>query len=83
MFDGPASERSEARRALFADLIDATLPLAEGVDGRKVLAWRINAKFAHAALLQRARFSTEPAPLRQAKRLADGHLALCEAMLLS
>ncbi|WP_375173579.1 hypothetical protein [Pseudooceanicola sp.] len=55
------------QRAAMIDLVDAIRPPERG---REVLARRIEAKFAQAALLQRALFSTDEAEARQAATLA-------------
>jgi hypothetical protein len=54
-------------RAAMIDLVDAIRPPDRG---REVLARRIEAKFAQAALLQRAYFSKNEAEARQAATLA-------------
>ena len=79
MFDGPASEVTEARRGTVLEILDAMMP-PDG--GRTVLNWRIEAKMAHASLLRRSRFANDPRFALRAKRLAARNLATCDALLL-
>lgn len=71
--DGAAAARD---RAWMVGLIDALLPVSD-IPGRSVLAMRIEAKMAHAALLTRAEFSGNA----RARRLAQRHVARCAALL--
>lgn len=79
--DGPASEETARERAMFADLLEAVLP-GSGVPGRAVWRWRIEAKAAQAALLQRALFAGDARIAGQAGRLAQGYVAHCREMVL-
>lgn len=79
MFDGPASERTEAQRAAMIGLLEAVMPAEHG---RTVLHLRIEAKMAQAALLSRASFNTDDADARRALALAELRLAECTGMLL-
>lgn len=79
MFDGPASERTKARRADMIDMLDAVRPM----DRRhEVLAMRIDAKVAQAALLTRATFNRDPIDMQRAKRLARQRVEDCTGVLL-
>lgn len=79
MTDGPASEITRARRDAAAALMAAVTAPDEA---RQALAWRIEAKAAQAALLQRATFGTDRRFAVRARRLALRQTAECEAMLL-
>lgn len=80
MFDGPGSEQTARARAQMVDILDAMMP--EG-RGRDVLAWRVEAKMAHAMLLTRAVFAQDRAEARWAAQTADRLTAECRAFLLS
>lgn len=80
--DGPAADRTKARRDLFVDMIDAVLPDATDLEPRRVFHWRLRAKAAHSALLQDTVFSTDMRRVREAERLAQMHISQCEAILL-
>lgn len=80
MFDGPGSEDTAAERALLIDLIEAIMPANRG---REVLAWRIDAKMAHAMLLNRAAFSQDPREAVWAARMAERLVGQCRSYLLS
>lgn len=79
LFDGAASERTEATRQTVIDVLDAMMPPERG---REVLNLRIEAKMAHAALLTRATFNQDPHDARWAARVAARNSAACEAVLL-
>ena len=76
----PEAERTEAQRANLIDILDAVMPPDRG---RQVLHWRVEAKMAHAALLQRGRFNQDPADALWARRLAAEQTDRCRAYLLS
>lgn len=80
MVDGPGSEHTARQRAAMIDLIAATMP---DDYGRTVLHWRISAKTAHRALLDRATFTDDPDDAAWALKTADGLMANCTGMLLS
>jgi hypothetical protein len=84
MFDGRASEITEARRAGFLDLLDAVSPVAveSGLEGSTILHWRIEAKLAQAELLQRETFGTTPREKRAAARLSQRLLVQCTGLLV-
>ncbi|MEZ5755625.1 MAG: hypothetical protein R3D90_12935 [Paracoccaceae bacterium] len=75
LVDGPASDITKARRAAALDVLSALTPPGEEV---QVMAWRVEAKAAHAALLRQtlpqislpARHGPTPAQTRAAKRAA-------------
>ena len=78
LFDGPASEETRRRRDALADILDAIAPA--GAETR-LMALRIEAKAAHAALLSQAAFGRDPGRLAalRASRLIDQ----CAGFLLS
>lgn len=80
LMSDPASDRTEAQRAAMLSLIDAIMTPDQG---RDVLAWRIDAKQAHAVLLTRATFNDNPADATWALRRAEAELAACTGLLLS
>ncbi|SLN25905.1 hypothetical protein PSA7680_01119 [Pseudoruegeria aquimaris] len=79
MFDGAASEITMAHRDSVIDILDALMPPERG---RDVLAMRIEAKMAHAALLTRATFNDDTEDAAWAKATAVRLAAECEALLL-
>ncbi len=80
MFDGPGSETTERQRNAVVDILETMIPKGQG---RAVLALRIEAKMAHAALLTRATFSTEPQDAKWALRTAERLTSDCKSFLLS
>lgn len=76
----PAAERTEAQRAAMLSLLDAVM--APDQD-RNALAWRIDAKQAHAVLLRRATFNDDAEDAAWALSQAETHLARCTGLLLS
>lgn len=79
LMDTASADRSQARRNMFADLLDA----ARAPDqGRQVLAWRIEAKVAQAALLTTATFGTHPDQKRAAAERAKAQIDMCDRLLL-
>lgn len=69
----------QERRASFVALLDASMPAQAG---RIILNRRIEAKFAHAALLQLADLGPDPQRARHARMAANMHLTTCSRMLL-
>lgn len=84
LFDGPGSEQTARLKAVFDDLIAATLPDVHqsGISGRTALHWQVNAKMAQAVLLQTAVFGTETARASQARVLSDRYLTTCRRLIL-
>ncbi|MEP2784325.1 MAG: hypothetical protein ABJO67_05470 [Pseudoruegeria sp.] len=80
MFDGPGSESTEKRRNTVVEILEAMIPPDQG---RTVLAWRIEAKMAHSALLARAAFSLDKKEADWAFRTAQRMTSECESFLLS
>lgn len=79
MFDGPGSERTAEELAAVVTLIGASM--AEG-EGRRVLAWRIDAKVAQRGLLHQARFGRDQRLAETAAARAEALAAECRALLL-
>jgi len=84
MVDGPASVRTEELRDGFTALIDATLPDARayGLPAPYAMHWRLTAKAAQAALLQTARFGTDPRQVMRSAEIAEARVAECTALLI-
>lgn len=82
LFDGPLSERTAQQIRYFDDIIAALLPDA-ALPGRKVLAWRIDAKMAQASLLQQATFGTTAPRKARADSLSSQYLQGCSGLLPS
>jgi hypothetical protein len=79
MFDGPGSERTHTELLAMISLAEASMP--EGA-GPQVLAWRIDAKVAHRALLHQARFVADPKLAETAAARAEALAADCRSMVL-
>lgn len=77
LVDGPASDLTKARRAAVLDVVASLTP--PGAEAQ-VMAWRVEAKAAHAALLGQSRHGPAPNQTRAAKRAAM-LLQSCEAYL--
>ena len=77
LVDGPASEITKTRRASVLDVVAALTPPGQEA---QVMAWRVEAKAAHAALLGQSRHGPAPDQTRAAKRAAL-LLQSCEAYL--
>lgn len=75
--DGPASDVTKARRAAVLDLVAALTPPGQEA---QVMAWRVEAKAAHAALLGQTRHG-DPAATTRADARAGHLLRQCEAFL--
>ncbi|MBW4708183.1 hypothetical protein KX928_10345 [Roseobacter sp. YSTF-M11] len=73
------ADHLQNRRATFVSLLEATID--EG-DQRRMLSYRIDAKFAHAALLQTATFGQDDDHAAAARQLADLYLLNCSRLLL-
>ncbi len=71
--------RAERRRNSFAAMLDA---VRAPDTGRTVLAWRIEAKAAQAALLLVATFGTDPGRRATAAASAADHIARCDQLML-
>lgn len=84
MFDGPASEIADKRRAQFDSLLEAVMPDARdwGMPGEMALSWRLTAKMAQAQLLQRSVFQSDAFIAEQSKRAADRFFAECRGHIL-
>ncbi|KAJ55735.1 hypothetical protein ACMU_13695 [Actibacterium mucosum KCTC 23349] len=80
LFDGPLSAQTARQVQFLNDLIAAMLPDAQET-GREVLSWRIDAKFAQAALLQQAVFGTDNRRANRAQVLATQYIQGCRSLL--
>ena len=80
LMNDPASERTETHRATMIALLDAVSPPNRG---RDILAWRIDAKSAHAMLLTRATFNDDTEDAAWALRRAQTQVSACTGLLLS
>lgn len=78
---GHAAEEAQRRRMAFVELLDALVPdaYANGLSPRRVLAWRIDAKFAYAAMLQQDTFSSAAPQVARTNMV----LTFCDELLLS
>ena len=79
MFDGPASERTQAELHAVVALIEASMPKGAST---QVMAWRIDAKVAQRALLAQARFAADPHLAQAAAARAEALAANCRALIL-
>ena len=79
MFDSDAAAQTEAQRAAVIELLNATM---EADQASQVLATRIDAKMAHAALLTRATFNDDPEDAAWAAALAQDQQTTCLSYLL-
>ena len=77
LVDGPASEVTKARRAAVLEVVEAMMP--PGSETR-VMAWRVEAKAAHAMLLGQSR-QGDPAAMARAARRAQALETACTAYL--
>ena len=80
MFDGPASEHTKRHRDTVLELVAATMHPARDSD---VMQWRIAAKVAQAALLNRATFNADARDAAWASAQADRLTRECTGLLLS
>ncbi len=76
----PAADETQTHRSRMLELLEAVAPTDPGPE---VLSWRINAKMAHAALLTRAAFGTEPGDANWARARAAAAIRTCTGLLLS
>ncbi|MEL6643296.1 MAG: hypothetical protein AAFQ79_05115 [Pseudomonadota bacterium] len=70
----------EAQRAAMTDLLDA---VTDTESQNRALAWRIDAKAAHKALLRQATFDLHTERSSAARRLSRAHIRVCTAFLLA
>jgi len=82
LFSGVASDEAETRRDLFLTLLDAVLPDAEVTASHLPLAWRIDAKAAHASLLATSVFGMYPERSARAGDLARSYIQRCDRLIL-
>ena len=75
--DGPASDRTRQDRDVMLTLVDAAMRQGAEV---QVMAWRVEAKVAHAALLAQSR-SPDPALAVRAERRAAVLMQGCSAIM--
>lgn len=75
-----ASARTAALREAMIELVEAVMPNDRG---REVLAVRIEAKQAQAALLTRATFQPDKSGADWAARRAESEIAACTALLVA
>ena len=73
LVDGPASEATSRQRDAMLALVEAVLPPEAAP---RAMHWRIEAKVAQAALLNRARFAKDPVAEARAADLVRQCLAL-------
>jgi len=85
MFDGPESERTQARRDQFVGLLEVTVQdaVADGMPGNLVMGWRLNAKVAQADLLRKSRFATDPRLAAHATIRAETLIRDCDRWILN
>lgn len=76
----PGAEETEAWRNAMASLLEAVM---EPEGGRRVLATRIEAKLAHAQLLNRAKFNDDPDDAAWARREAALLISFCTHFVLT
>ena len=80
LVDGPEADRIAADRGEMLMLLEATQPMESA---RDYLAYRIDVKMAHAALLTQASFGQNPQSAENARRLALVYTSQCRDLLLS
>lgn len=82
-FDGAASEAADTRYHLFLDLLEAVREdaLNDGLPGRRLLHWRVESRAAHATLLHRATFHTDPIASDISRQAADTYISNCDRLL--
>lgn len=76
---GAGADLAERRRNAMVELLEAVMPEDRG---RDVLAWRIDAKVAQAALLTRATFNADEDDARWAHQRAETLVATCHGLVL-
>lgn len=79
LISDPRADEFEARRLSFVALLDATVTPDTA---RQTLHYRINAKHAHAGLLQVARFNLDTSRANAARSAAARLLSQCDYLLL-
>ena len=77
LVDGPASDATKARRASLIEVVEAMMPPGSEA---QVMAWRVEAKAAHATLLGQSRHGT-PAAMARAAQRAQALESACIAYL--
>lgn len=77
LVDGPASDITKARRSAVLDVVASLTPPGQEA---QVMAWRVEAKAAHATLLGQSRHGT-PAAMARAAHQAQALEAACTAYL--
>lgn len=78
LLSDPGSGQTDHLRQSMIDLMEAAQPAHPGP---QAMAWRLEAKVAAAALLQRATFGTTPAHQAMAQRQINALIAGCRALL--
>ena len=79
LMSDPASDETAARRDEMLALLEA---VAAPDQGCAIMAWRVNAQAAHAALLRRAHFNEDPADAAWALAEARRAGTACTGLLL-
>ncbi|MEX0311995.1 MAG: hypothetical protein AB3N17_17305 [Tateyamaria sp.] len=79
LLDASDADEFQQKRATFVALLDASMPARSG---RMILDRRIQAKFAHAQLLQQADLGQDRTRAQSARLIAYRHLAACQKLLL-
>lgn len=79
LFGDPGADELERRRAHFLSVLDAIVPDARSGEA---LAYRVEARAAHRALLSDASFGADATHARWAARRAQDQMALCRGLLL-
>jgi hypothetical protein len=84
LFGGPEVNRAEAAREAHVAVLDALLEtaLTDGLDGRRVTAWRVDARAAQAAVLTQADFGTTLEARQRARAASARHVAACDRLIL-
>lgn len=79
MFDGAASEDTRSARAAVLDLVSAVMTADQG---RDVLQWRLEGKYAQSVLLTRATFNDDPHDAAWAHAQSTRYRQSCTGLLL-
>jgi len=79
LINDPAADRTKAQRAAMISLLEATTPPGQG---RRVLSYRIDAKYAQSVLLTRATFNDDAEDALWARGRAEAEVAACVGLLL-
>lgn len=81
---GGEDAQAEAGFDMFQDLFEAVSydAISAGLNGKRLLAQRIEAKMAQAQLMQAATFQTDPQRRLNSGRMARHHLAACKSLVL-